>query len=285
MTSRFADLSGVLVKLDRAELHCNAINAAAKEYAEVYLPNAIRERLTRFPLDSLNEDWQPILWDNVTLPPLQWGVVLGEFVHDIRSALDQLIWSLVRANGGSPGIHTRFPATESEAKWRDDVTERDITVHGLPPTYGLSDEAFALVCDFQPFNRMPRRKAVSAPFYKLVRLSNEDKHRTLHLAAAYATAAPVSLRITPPGYIRFVKIRKPKPRIVIENGAEIASVKIAITERPPRDVQMKVSFTLHAEVGFFAGANVIADLSDLAPMVRDARELLRRALRLPEVST
>jgi transposase len=31
--------------------------------------------------------------------------------------------------------------------------------------------------------------------------------------------------------------------------------------------------------------NVIADLSDLAPMVRDARELLRRALRLPEVST
>ncbi len=285
MTSGSADLSGVLVKLDRAELHCNAINAAAKEYAEVYLPNAIRERLNRFPFYSLNEDWQPILWDHVTLPPLEWGVVLGEFVHDTRSALDQLIWSLVRANGGSPGNHTQFPASESEAKWRDDVTERDIAGRGLPPTDGLSDDALALVYDFQPFNRMPRGKAVTAPFYKLLRLSNVDKHRMLHLAAAYATAAPISLRITPPGYISLVKIRKPKRGIVIENGAEIASVKIAITERPPPDVQMKVSFTLHAHVAFFADDQPMADLSDLAPMVRDARELLRRALRLPEVST
>lgn len=278
-------LSGVEAKLDRAELHCNAINAAAKEYTEVYLPNTVRERLTRFPLDSLNEDWQPILWDNVALPPLEWGVVLGEFVHDTRSALDQLIWSLVRANGRIPGKHTQFPATESEAKWRNDVTERDITGRGLPPTDGLSDEALALVYDFQPFNRKPRRKAVTAPFYKLLRLSNEDKHRTLHLAAAYATAVPVNLRITPPGYISFAKIRRPNPGVVIENGAEIASVRIAITERPPPDVQMKVSFTLYAHVAFFADDQPMADLSDLVPMVRDARELLRRALRLPEVST
>jgi hypothetical protein len=82
------DLSGVGAKLDRAEFHCDAINAEAQEYAGVYLPGTIRERLTRFPLDSLNEDWQAILWDHVSLPPLQWGVVLAEFVHNTRSALD-----------------------------------------------------------------------------------------------------------------------------------------------------------------------------------------------------
>ncbi len=279
------NLSGVGAKLDRAQFHCDVINTDAQEYAEVYLPDTIRERMTRFPFYSLNDDWQPILWDHVTLPPLQWGVVLGEFAHDTRSALDQLIWSLVLANGGSPGTHTQFPAANSEKKWRDDITERDITNRALPPTYGLSDAALTLVYDFQPFNRKPRGKADTAPFYKLLRLSNEDKHRTLHLAAAYATAAPVSLRITPPGYISFAKIRKPKRGIVIENGAEIASVKIAITERPPPDVQMKVSFTLHAHVAFFADDQPMADLSDLAPMVRDARELLRRALHLREVST
>jgi hypothetical protein len=279
-----SDLSGIKAKLDRAEFHCKAINSAAKEYTEVYLPNTVRERLTRFPLYSLNKDWQPILWDNVIPPGPQWGVILGEFVHDTRSALDQLIWALVLANNGNPGTHTQFPAAESKAKWRDDVTERDITERGLPPSHGLSDDALALVYDFQPFNRMPRRKAVSAPFYKLLRLSNEDKHRTLHLAAAYTTAAPVSLRITPPGYIGFVKIRRPKPGIVIQNGAEIASVKIAIIKQPPPGVQMKVSFTLHAHVAFFADDRHIADLSDLIPMVEDAREILGRARRLPEIS-
>ncbi len=279
------NLSGVGAKLDRAQFHCDAINTDAQEYTEVYLPDTIRERLTRFPLYSLNDDWQPILWDHVTLPPLQWGVVLGEFAHDTRSALDQLIWSLVLAHGGSPGTHTQFPAANSEKKWRDDIKERDIANRALPPTYGLSDAALTLVYDFQPFNRKPRGKADTAPFYKLLRLSNEDKHRTLHVAAAYATGVPVSLQITPRGYVSFIKVRKPNPGVIIENGAEIAAVKIAITQRPPPDVKMKVSFTLNAEVGFFAGANLIADLSDLAPMVADARELLRCALRLPEISS
>jgi hypothetical protein len=278
------DLSGVEAKLERAKFHCETINAAAREYTEVDLPNAARERLTRFPLYSLNEDWQPILWDNVTLPSSQWGVILGEFVHDVRSALDQLVWSLVLANGSEPGTHTQFPATESEAKWRDDVTDRDIPQRGLPPTHGLSDDASALVYEFQPFNRMPRRRAVAAPFYKLLRLSNEDKHRTLHWAAAYSADAPVNFRITPSGYIRFRKIRRPNPGVIIENGAEIASVKIAIVKRPPPDVQMKVSFTLHADMAFLAGDQAIARLSDLDPMVAEAREFLRRALRLPEVS-
>ncbi len=198
------DLSGVDAKLERAKFHCETINAAAREYTEVDLPNAARERLSRFPLYSLNEDWQ----------------------HD----------------------------------------------------------ALALVYDFQSFNRMPRRSAVAAPFYKLLRLSNEDKHRTLHWAASYSADAPVNFRITPSGYIRFRKIRRPNSGVIIENGAEIASVKIAIVKRPPPDVQMKVSFTLHADMAFLAGDQAIARLSDLDPMVAEARELLRRALRLPEVS-
>ena len=278
------NLSGVGAKLDRAQFHCDAINTDAQEYTEVYLPDTIRERLTRFPLYSLNDDWQPILWDHVTLPPLQWGVVLGEFAHDTRSALDQLIWSLVLAHGGSPGTHTQFPAANSEKKWRDDIKERDIANRALPPTYGLSDAALTLVYDFQPFNRKPRGKADTAPFYKLLRLSNEDKHRTLHWAASYSADAPVNFRITPSGYIRFRKIRRPNSGVIIENGAEIASVKIAIVKRPPPDVQMKVSFTLHADMAFLAGDQAIARLSDLDPMVAEARELLRRALRLPEVS-
>jgi hypothetical protein len=170
-----ADLTGVDTKLKRAQHHLNAINTSARYF--------VKRKLFKPPadfippkLDLLNEDWQVIRWYGVTPSPLIWGAMLGDFAHNVRSALDQLMWALVLANNGTPDIHTQFPVAESDAKWRDDITERNIPDRGLPPTYGLSDEALALVYDFQPFNRVPRGKAVTAPFYKLLRLSNEDKH-------------------------------------------------------------------------------------------------------------
>jgi hypothetical protein len=35
-------------------------------------------------------------------PPVRWGVVAGEIVHHLRSALDHLAWQLVLDNGGTP---------------------------------------------------------------------------------------------------------------------------------------------------------------------------------------
>jgi hypothetical protein len=38
-----------------------------------------------------------------------WGVRVGEFAHDLRSALDNLVWQLVLVNGKEPGDHNQFP--------------------------------------------------------------------------------------------------------------------------------------------------------------------------------
>ena len=35
-------------------------------------------------------------------PPVRWGVMAGEIVHHLRSALDHLAWQLVLDGGGTP---------------------------------------------------------------------------------------------------------------------------------------------------------------------------------------
>jgi len=38
-----------------------------------------------------------------------WALLLGDFVHNLRSALDHLIWQLVLLSDAKPGEHNQFP--------------------------------------------------------------------------------------------------------------------------------------------------------------------------------
>ena len=97
-----------------------------------------------------------------------WSVTIGEIVHNLRSALDHLVWQLVRDNGGQPSEANMFPIVSLAN--RDDW-ER-ISKNKLK---GVSDEMKERIKGIQPF-------AVLAPYdvtalSKLSHLSNVDKHR------------------------------------------------------------------------------------------------------------
>ena len=99
---------------------------------------------------------------------VEWAVTIGEIVHNLRSALDHLVWQLVRDNGGQPSEANMFPIVSLES--RDDW-ER-ISKNKLK---GVSDEMKERIKGIQPF-------AVLAPYdvtalSKLHHLSNVDKHR------------------------------------------------------------------------------------------------------------
>jgi hypothetical protein len=52
-------------------------------------------------------------------PPLRLSVLLGDFLHNLRSSLDHLAWQLVLANGGTPKSGpggTQFPILEKRGK-------------------------------------------------------------------------------------------------------------------------------------------------------------------------
>jgi hypothetical protein len=105
-------------------------------------------------------------------PPLRWGVILGDCVHNLRSALDHLICQLTLLDGGTMDdcAQTQFPiASKSEAQFEA------MANHRIPC---LSKRHRALVKKAQPYHAGDG--AASHPLDILAELSNADKHRILN---------------------------------------------------------------------------------------------------------
>jgi len=99
-------------------------------------------------------------------PPPRIGVLCGDVVHNVRSALDHLVNALVVANGGAPkegAGGTQFPIR---------VGGGISLAHEPGP--GASASALRILEDVQPHD-------VADPLAVLNRLSNVDKHRTLNV--------------------------------------------------------------------------------------------------------
>jgi hypothetical protein len=105
-------------------------------------------------------------------PPLRWGVILGDCVHNLRSALDHLICQLTLLDGGTMEdcAQTQFPiVSEGEARFEQQADRR------IPR---LSKKHRALVKKAQPYQA--GNEAASHPLAILAALSNADKHRVLN---------------------------------------------------------------------------------------------------------
>jgi hypothetical protein len=105
--------------------------------------------------------------------PLEWGTIVGDFAHNLRSALDQLIWQLVLHRGGTPARRTQFPIFIRRAPYR---------LRGRAMIEGVARKDRGAIERLQPFRAMRRPLAGADPLAQLARLSNTDKHRTLHTA-------------------------------------------------------------------------------------------------------
>ena|GEM_PF-2170485 len=76
-------------------------------------------------------------------PPRELSLVLGDYVHNLRSALDHLVWQLVIANRQVPGKRNKFPIAATKAEWRDQV-ENGGWLKGVHP------DAVAIIKRLQP---------------------------------------------------------------------------------------------------------------------------------------
>jgi len=84
-------------------------------------------------------------------PPVRWGVMAGEIVHHLRSALDRLAWQLVLDNGETPKTGmggTMFPifrtAKESKANGRGKVEGAGERVVASIETFSLTKGGIAV---------------------------------------------------------------------------------------------------------------------------------------------
>jgi hypothetical protein len=109
-------LKGVRVKIDRAKKHLSELDRSIRAFEALHPYSVMPDKKSEpsYVIDRF--------WLNVDIPD-EWAAVLGDCVHNLRSALDLLAVALVEANGGTPGDHTSFPVESAtpvgSAPWRN----------------------------------------------------------------------------------------------------------------------------------------------------------------------
>jgi hypothetical protein len=174
-----------------------------------------------------------------TLPiPLRWGALIGEIVHDLRSALDSAVYDLTIAEQGGPLDRTEFPVFEDEGKY-DQTTRKGEPApgSGVFKVRGVNSRAKALIRQAQPFEvaktSPPDRKPIMALVHELNII---DKHRTIHLMRQQTNEfswrvlrdiQPISLAVIP----------------AMEDGAEWGEWTPTVIDDQP-DVEFNIAFEL-----------------------------------------
>jgi hypothetical protein len=103
--------------------------------------------------------------------PPSWSVLVGELGHNLRSALDHLVFQLAT---DAEKNRTAFPISLTEDAYlrprgRDRISYRDQCLVGVDPRWA------ATIDDLQPFKLDPQY--CGGPLAILNELSNRDKHR------------------------------------------------------------------------------------------------------------
>lgn len=241
-------LAGIRAKLDRTERHLETLDGEIasflkrKPYLTTGYFNAERSSyIFRF---------QPI-----KRPPAEWGVVVGEVVHHLRSVLDHLVWQLVKLNDGEPGRWNFFPIYRKAPKQGfAKVAMRGGDHRG--PLYGVGADALTRIERAQPYNGGNCRL-----LHVLDQIWQADKHRFL---------MPTFLIVSPlahlePNYVPnadagpVMKIGLPQGGAV-EDGAELVEIGLTPTgPNPEVDMQGELSIG----IAFSGGPKVIDALEDI----------------------
>lgn len=95
-------LRGVEAKLHRAKRHAQDVDALVQSLLQPHV-YALEEEID---LDA----GQNVLRRKLVreLPMEELGVLIGDCLHDLRSALDHIVWQLVESNGKRPSRRVQF---------------------------------------------------------------------------------------------------------------------------------------------------------------------------------
>lgn len=161
-------LAGIQAKLTRADEHLKLLDEAISAY--------LRGNPYRFVGEEHYEGeyhhWSIVLEVRELPPDLVWGPIIGDAVHNLRSALDHLAWQLA------------LPTPRAETPNRIEFPVfLDSPAHDPGGTFTrklkyLRREAHAVIEAAQPY----KAGDLHHPLWLLHRLWNTDKHRNLHTA-------------------------------------------------------------------------------------------------------
>lgn len=167
-----ATISGIRAKLARADVHLQTLDREISGF--------LAENPYEFVGDFDSEREEFVAKARFKTYPLwnDWATIIGDCVHNLRSALDHLAWQLVLLNNGTPGRETSFPILEDRLSQKGHMRRCRIETD----SGRVRPSVEACVERAQPYHRTD--DPTLHPLAILGGLSNEDKHRTLTVTSA-----------------------------------------------------------------------------------------------------
>jgi hypothetical protein len=244
------DLTGVQGKLRRAEAHLRTLHEAVVAYLGPAL------EMVSYPcVEPVGVSFYALVNEP---PPVDLGVILGDFVHNLRSALDHLMWQVVIMRGATPGRWTQYPIYDTPAEFERRVT-RPAAEGKKSPMLGCPPWVVAWIETGQPYQQPEEGKVHTLAILR--DFSNTDKHQVLHAAvAAVQLEMPTVHHATVQGHLDVLA----GP---IRDGAPIARLHCTPPRTAVSDEEFRV--TMNADVRFGGVDLTTAKLNELLGAVAE----------------
>jgi hypothetical protein len=157
------DLSGVYAKLDWAERHIDLFRQTVESFqARDPAPFGFRTEEHARTDGSIEYELYAIVREQ---PPRELALIAGDVAHNVRSALDHLVY-LLSSRKAQRSNKTQFPIFTDECRFK---------VLGVAMIESIKGPERTLIENVQPFAAFPDPE--NSPLAILNRLSNIDKHR------------------------------------------------------------------------------------------------------------
>lgn len=161
-------LAGVIEKLRRADAHLISLYTKVTLYIDS-APYVIEAK--RDP-----HGHGQFIFRVKREPSLKFATIVGDILHNIRSALDYIAHELIKRNGFPTSSRTQFPVCSTVR----DFDNEAICQNRLG---GISLRAYRMIDALQPHQMRPPYSFADHPLWHLQKLSNLDKHHALNLSA------------------------------------------------------------------------------------------------------
>ena len=237
-------MMGCLLKMRRAEKHFQELQDAVKAfvgsdpYAVVNEPDAKpNHHVARLKIERQ--------------PPPELSPIIGDIIHNARSALDHLVWLLVKKAGNNPTdrkasgrpqfpIFTKNPFDPATEQWKNAKGTWDSY------TKGLDRVDVGIIKRMQPYSS-PFGPDLH-PLARLNELSNWDKHRELHFVGQVGVVMGTRrLEGVSPGAAIKPYWFLPEPK-VLEEGTIIARYEGGPV--PEGEPQVNTNLKLSVDIAF-----------------------------------
>lgn len=234
-------LDGAWAKVFRAQEHLAALASEVESYF------ASRPYTLEGTFDPTTSDWV-VRIRVTTSPPIRLGTIIGDVVHNQRSALDHLVYELARvATGKDRPRGTQFPIIATAAA--------EYRRSGLRGVAMLHPPVRKVVRLLQPYQRA---EPAEHPLTLLNRFSNADKHRLLVPTIGYVGGA--SYRFEMREGVTGIESIQPSFG-TLDDGEEVVRVRIVADSAAP---DMRVGGDFAFDIAFRdAEVSVVGALAEI----------------------